>query len=212
MEKRFVDIHTHKSDPDPEVLCLRSFGFGRDESMPPEPFSAGVHPWDAGTADLTAAQRFLQTVPAVAIGEIGLDYLRPADRKIQRQALEMQLEIAVRRNLPVILHCVKAYNDLYAILKDHSLRGVIFHGYTGSPQQTRQLEEAGYCFSLGPVSFRSPRTMEALRAMPPERLFLETDTVPLSVRKVYDQASAALGVAPEALQRTLIENYKRIFV
>ena len=212
MKQRFIDIHTHKSNSDPEVLSLHSFAFGRDDALPAAPFSAGIHPWDAERVDRPTALRFLQDIPADAIGEIGLDYVRAVDRTLQRQILEAQLLVAQQRNLPVIIHCVKAYQDMLPLLKGRPLRGVILHGYIGSPQQMQALIEAGFYISFGYTAFRSPKTMESLRLMPSDRLFLETDTALLSIKEVYNMVSQALKLELESLQTIIFNNYKRIFV
>ena len=72
--------------------------------------TAGVHPWDAATQDAaTLGQRL---GGAQAVGETGLDFVRGADRAAQLSALRTQLRLARERGLPVVLHCVRAFEPV----------------------------------------------------------------------------------------------------
>ena len=91
-------------------------------------------------------------------------------------------------------------------------RAVIFHGFIGSPEQARQALAKGYCLSFGERTFRSPRSMEALRATPSGQLFLETDDSPVPIGEIYARAAGLRGESVAELQRTTTENYERIFI
>ena len=136
-----IDIHTHRKEPD--AAALRSIRLGTD-AVPSDGslFSAGIHPWDSEKAD-PQGLRQLETLPCAAIGEIGLDYAVSVDRTAQREWLVRQLEIARRRGLPVILHCVKAYNEMLPTLRPFDIPAV-FHGVAGSKQLAGQGLKAGY--------------------------------------------------------------------
>ncbi|MDL2320084.1 TatD family hydrolase [Alistipes sp. OttesenSCG-928-B03] len=210
---RFVDIHTHNMQPQPDTVAVYSHRIGHG-ALPPEgmPFSAGVHPWDAAAVDLESALAYLETAPAVAVGEIGLDFATDIDRTRQAEVFAAQLRIAERRCLPVVIHCVRAYNEALRILNDFSLQGVVFHAYTGSEQQTQALLDAGYFISVGRRSLHSPKTVAALRALLPlDRLFAETDDDPDTVAYIYKGMAAALGVAERELEVQIMDNFKRIF-
>ena len=188
----FVNIHTHR--PTGTGIELRT---------------AGVHPWDAGAQD--AATLGLRLGEAQAVGETGLDFVRGADRAAQYAALRAQLRLARERGLPVVLHCVRAFEPLMRELAACEPRAVIFHGFVGSPEQARQALAKGYFLSFGERAFASPRTLAALRATPLSQLFLETDDSPVPIAEIYARAAEARGVPAEALQRATLENYKRIF-
>ena len=187
---RYVDIHTHHP-------TLRHI----------EPQAVGVHPWRA------AEQRFdeLSLEGAVAIGEIGLDYACEVDRVVQERVLREQLAVAERRDLPVVLHCVRAFEPMMKILSEYDLRAVIFHGFIGSVQQAERAVSRGYYLSFGVGAFRSPKTLEALRLMPLDRLFVETDESEVGIENVYERVAQARGVELEELKYKLEENYKKIF-
>jgi TatD DNase family protein len=183
-------------------------------ALPAPPFSVGVHPWQPGGPgfDLAEALREVETAPAVAIGEIGLDFAPTvaSDRGEQEMIFSAQLRIAVERALPVVLHCVRAFEPAMDILSTFSLPGVVFHGFVGSREQAARAARAGYCLSFGERSFASPKTVEAMRATPPERLFLETDDSPNTIRKIYTRAAEILGIPLEGLARQIHDNYARL--
>lgn len=211
MQDRFVDIHTHKLYHDSTVY-IYSYAVG---SPTPPPagiaYSAGVHPWDAGTVDMESALEYLRTAPVVAIGEVGLDYAARSDKDRQKAVLREQLAVAESRRLPVIIHSVRSYNDVIPILKEYDLPAVIFHGYIGSPELTRQIIAEGYYISFGPRSLHSPKTVESLRITPAEQLFLETDDYDEDIGSVYRSAAEVLGVPVRQLQQITNQNFNNIF-
>lgn len=206
---RYIDIHTHRAAPG--VLAVVSLPAGAGAPSGGTLFSAGIHPWDAGSADLDRALEYLRTTPAAAIGEVGLDFAHAADRQTQERVLRPQLGIAQDRGLPVVVHCVKAYNEMLGILADYNLRAVIFHSYVGSPQQTETIIGRGYYVSAGPVSLRSPKTLESLAGVPLDRLLAETDDSGEDIRDVYAKLAAATERSLDELAAAMESNFKTIF-
>lgn len=186
---------------------------GESEQACPPPCSAGIHPWSLAHLDDPTIKNLLkklETDPNLsAIGEIGLDYFRPIDPIRQRSVFERQLTIATSRHLPVILHTVRAWDDTFAALERHRPEPVLFHGFTGNRQQADQILRKGYYLSFGPRSLRSPKTIEALRTTPPDRLFLETDDAPDSIRDVYTTVAEILNTSVDTIRHTLYNNYKK---
>lgn len=192
MTDRFVNIHTHR--PTGRGIELRT---------------AGIHPWDAGKEDVSTLVPLLGGVQA--IGETGLDFVRGADRAVQLAAFRAQLALARERQMPVILHCVRAFEPVMRELDACRPRAVIFHGFIGSPEQARRAVGKGYYLSFGQRAFASPKTLESLRETPLSRLFLETDDSDVPIEEIYARAAGVKGIAQEELQRATLENYERIF-
>ena len=188
----FVNIHTHRPT-------------GRDIEIA----VAGVHPWDAGHGDIAETESAIGRIDA--IGEIGLDYACKVDRDAQQRIFESQLELAERNGLPVVLHCVKAFEPVMKTLAKYRLKAVIFHGFIGSREQMLRAVETGYYISFGERTFASPKTMEAMREIPKERMFLETDDSPTDIAEIYRRTAEITGIGMEMLQRIIIENYNIIF-
>jgi TatD DNase family protein len=193
------DAHTHLDDPafdaDRDAVCARAHGAGvgglaiaaadpadwaRAQAVAARigaSLALGVHPWfaDAATAAVLDA---LAAAEVDAVGEIGLDALRGPDAPTQERALRAQLAVARARELPVVLHAVRAVDRVLAILRRDGLprAGGLLHGFEGSAAQARAAVAAGLCVGIGPsVTRPSARRAEAIRAIPAARLCLETD-------------------------------------
>lgn len=188
----YVNIHTHR--PTGSGIELRT---------------EGVHPWDADMQLVATLGERLSD--AQAVGETGLDFVHGPSREVQTEALRAQLRLARERELPVVLHCVRAFEPLMCELAACEPRAVIFHGFIGSPEQARQALAKGYFLSFGERAFASPKTLAALRETPLSQLFLETDDSPVPIAEIYARAAEAKGVPEEELQRAILDNYKRIF-
>lgn len=166
------------------------------------------------TAGLAAKWMEVTEVAAAgiqAIGEIGLDFACHSDRTLQIEVLRIQLRLARRTGLPVVLHCVRAFEPLMRELAACRPREVIFHGFIGSPEQARTALSHGCYLSFGERTFASPKSLRALHEVPLDRLFLETDDAPVSIERIYDRAARELGLEVGVLRRATYENYKRIF-
>lgn len=188
----YVNIHTHR--PTGSGIELRT---------------AGVHPWNADMQEVASLGERLSDVQAV--GETGLDFVHGPSRDVQFEALRAQLRLARERGLPVVLHCVRAFEPLMRELAACEPRTVIFHGFIGSPEQARQAFAKGYLLSFGERTFASPKTLAALRETPLSQLFLETDDSPVPIAEIYARAAEARGIPVEELQRATLANYERIF-
>ena len=188
----YVNIHTHR--PTGSGIELRT---------------EGVHPWDADMQLVATLGE--QLSDAQAVGETGLDFVHGPSREVQTEALRAQRRLARERGLPVVLHCVRAFEPLMRELAACEPRAVIFHGFIGSPEQARRALAKGYFLSFGERAFASPKTLAALRETPLSQLFLETDDSPVPIEEIYARAAEARGVPTEVLQRATLANYERIF-
>ena len=151
--------------------------------------TAGIHPHDASRGksafdSLSATiNTHQQNKKIVAIGECGLDYNKNHSSKSdQFKMLEWQLELSDKLNLPVVFHVRDAWEDFFAILKDHpGTRGVI-HSFTGYSDHVEQANKFDLYFGInGIMTFtKDSKQIEALKQIPSERLLLETDCPYLS--------------------------------
>lgn len=146
----------------------------------------GVHPMRAvqfGKDALARLERLASD--AVAIGEIGLDYsYADVPRDIQQAAFRAQLLLAVRRGLPVLLHCRRAFADLLVILREERVDtvGGVMHAFSGSPEIAAECVKLGlYIGVAGPVTYENAiRPVEVVRRIPLVHLLLETDAPDLA--------------------------------
>ena len=190
--RTYVNIHTHRPTGHGVELC-----------------TAGIHPWEADRMPVNSLLPLGGTVQA--IGETGLDFAKGAPREAQYAAFRAQLQLARQHGLPVVIHCVRTFNEVMRELAACPPRTAIFHGFIGSPEQARQAVAAGHYLSFGERTFRSPKTVEAMRTTPLERLFLETDDSPTPIEEIYRRAAERLGIPETRLQEAALANYKTIF-
>jgi len=145
-------------------------------------YSVGVHPWNAGAFDMAELEKSACNPLVKAIGETGLDALRGPSVDVQEAVFRRHVELSERLGLPLIIHCVKAFDRLIAIRKEiKPSQTWIIHGFRGKPQQARQLLDAGFHLSLGP-KFNT----ETARIIPAERLHIETDDSDVDISEVAE--------------------------
>lgn len=145
----------------------------------------GLHPtsvdanWEERLAKVEKALRSGRTF--YGIGEVGLDlYWDKTYINEQKQALKIQAEWALELNLPLIIHCRNAHNELLDVMskyKDTSLRG-IFHSFGGSIDEAKELLSfENFMLGInGIVTFKKSTLPETLKQLPLERIVLETDS------------------------------------
>ena len=142
--------------------------------------TAGVHPhdakdWSPQSADWLA--RALADPRVVAAGEMGLDYhYDHSPRDAQHAAFRAQLAIAADAARPVIIHAREADDDVAAILRSDARTPVVLHSFSSGPALLRAGLDLGHYLSFsGMVTFRNWALDDAIRAVPLERLLIETD-------------------------------------
>lgn len=142
----------------------------------------GLHPCylpQHSDADLERLDAWLRLHPAAAVGECGLDYFDPQlDRDHQLRLLRGQFEIALRFDLPLVLHARRAFEAMILELRrfGRPLRGVV-HSFSGSAEQARELWKLGFHVGIGgPVTYeRARRLRRVVAGIPLDSLLLETD-------------------------------------
>lgn len=140
----------------------------------------GQHPHDAkmGTPALKKLKQLVGKSKVVAIGECGLDYYYLHSQKdVQQQVFRAQIELAIQHNLPLIFHVREAFDDFFKILDEYSdVRGVV-HSFTADRKTLYKILERDLFVGLnGIMTFtKDAEQLAAARAVPLERLVLETD-------------------------------------
>ena len=117
---------------------------------------------------------------SVYVGECGLDrWVHDPNIEEQKEVFVSQLTLAAEHNLPISIHCLKAWGPLLDILKKNHLpdRGFLLHSYGGSPELVPELVDLGAYFSFSGYFLRENkgRVREAFRRIPPHRVMVETD-------------------------------------
>ena len=144
----------------------------------------------------------------VALGEIGLDKVCTIPFQRQQDIFKLQLELAANNHMPVVLHCVKAWDELIEITSGFQ-HTMIVHGYTGSVELTQRLLEKGFSFSVGKAILDSrSKIQRSIQAIPLTSLFCETDDGDISIQAIYEGVSAALKIKCGELREAIFANYK----
>ncbi|MBQ2424602.1 MAG: TatD family hydrolase, partial [Alistipes sp.] len=105
---------------------------------------------------------------------------------------------------------VRAFEPMMKILENYALKFVIFHGFIGSVEQAQRAVKRGYYLSFGHRTFHSPKSIEALKATPVDRLFFETDECTIDIEEIYNRAAEILAVPRNILEYITQENFKHI--
>jgi TatD DNase family protein len=176
----------------------------RQGSLPASAFySVGIHPWHVDTASMDEVREYAVLPAIVAIGETGLDRIsaKDADRFGRQQELfSAHAELSEQVRKPLIIHCVKAWEELLRIRK--TIRPTmpwVIHGFRGKDVLASQLVRAG-CY----LSFGKYYHTEALRvAWQEQRLLTETDDAEDDIRNVCKQIAAELDVTEEMLSEEI---------
>jgi TatD DNase family protein len=251
---RFIDSHCHLADTafdgDREAVVERAIEAGAalvicigaslaDAARARElaarypllRWTAGLHPQDAArfhaSTDLPALEALLDA-GAVAVGECGLDFhYDDAPRAAQLESFEAQLSLAAQKSLPVIVHTREAEAET-AFMVDRAARdGVVgvLHCYTGSlALAERALSYGWYVSFSGIITFRNWTDLELVRAIPADRLLVESDAPylapvprrgkrnePAWVTHTIERLAAVRGATPEDLAIRTAENAARLF-
>jgi len=145
--------------------------------------AVGIHPCDCNgvsDADLTRLEAMLDEPCVVALGEIGLDYhWKTVKPEVQKEFFIKQLEIAKRKDKPVIIHSRDAIQDTYDILKttDISKIGGVMHAYSSSAEMAKEFVKLNMMISIsGVITFaNAKKTREVAQAVSLDDLLIETD-------------------------------------
>ena len=144
----------------------------------------GLHPEmveNYNLSDIKFIENNISNDKIVAIGEIGLDYHYTKDNKEkQKNLFEMQLKLAEKYNVPVIVHSRDATEDTINILKKYNVKGII-HSFSGSEETAKQYIKMGFLLGInGVVTFKNCNLKEVLKNVSIENIVLETDSPYLS--------------------------------
>mgnify|MGYP001167324381 FL=1 len=193
-------------------------------------FAAGMHPWwqDRAVQGWEAVCRdFLAHPRCVAVGECGLDKHIDTPMDEQEFLLDIHLELARSCDKPLILHCVKAHNELIRRPRRHRYPGGgVVHAFSGSAEMAQTYWQMGFRLGVGGVITyeRARKTRDAVSRVPLEALLLETDApdMPVSGRQgernspeflpLIAQALAGLrGCSEEQVARQTTDNTRQLF-
>ncbi len=208
----YINIHTHHLSKDNGVFLFNNrFGFDKEFYLE-KYFSIGIHPWDANLqVSILELEKIIQYKNCLAIGECGLDKVIEIDLEIQKKIFISQLDLAVKFQKPVIIHCVKAFDELIEICSlYHSKIPLIIHGFNKSLELGKQLINKGFYISLNHSIFKKEDVDFSI--LPFEKLFLETDNnESIIIEEVYQKAAANFQIHEDDLKEKIYSNFVTLF-
>jgi len=211
----YYNIHTHfPSDHSDEVTIVNRIIKGtkmqRGEKGERDFLSVGIHPWyiDDAEKQIKQLREFSIFPEVVAIGEAGLDKLTDTSFDIQQQVFIQQTNLAEELQKPLIIHCVKAWQELIAIKKQiNPGTAWIIHGFRGKPDLAEQLLHQGFYLSFG--EHFNPEALSV--SWESTRLFAETDDATINIRSIYQQIATTLHISKEEIARQIQRNFHLVF-
>ncbi|MDD5035263.1 MAG: TatD family hydrolase [Methylococcaceae bacterium] len=210
----FVNIHAHGPQTGTEIRITNVDDL---DAPPTGHISVGIHPWTLSEENrnekLSRLQAFLAQCPILAIGECGLDLLAKASLPLQQAVFEEQIRIAWEWDKPLIIHCVKAHNELIRLWKSARVKvPAIVHGFDSKPEIARQLLSHGFHLSFGKALLNpGSNACRVIAFCPPQRLFLETDDCDIAIQTFYSLAAKSRNVRIETLQECIMANFASLF-
>jgi TatD DNase family protein len=215
----FIDIHVHNGNPAEGNFILESL-MAHEEKLPERihgvAYTFGIHPWfldeNNHINQLKAVEETVTNPDIIAIGEAGFDKVRGPSPDLQRKVFELQVGISEKVGKPLIIHCVKAWDELLAVKKiwKPSMPWMI-HGFRGNLQLARQLLSKGMYLSVWFEYVLRPESADLLRSLPHDRFFLETDGADVDIRDIYKKVANDTDIAVEELKIRMRENFFKFF-
>ena len=191
----------------------------------------GLHPTHVKenvAEELAFVKEWLDKRNFYAVGEIGIDlYWDKTFLQQQQDAFKQQIVWAKEKNLPIVIHCRDAFDEIFEVLeevKDDKLYG-IFHCFTGNLEQAKQAISYNTKLGIGGVvTFKNGKIDKFLNEIPLNQVVLETDApylAPTPYRGKRNESSYILnvlnklvdiyGLAPEEIAKITTQNSKDIF-
>ena len=211
----YIDVHTHRISLDEKVFAIvNSYPNTTDFSRP---FSIGIHPWflEAATLqkDLVIVAEKLQEPHCFALGECGLDTLTATDFELQKVAFKKQILLSEQYKKPLIIHCVKAVQELLQLKKEiQPTQTWVFHGFNKNIQVAQSLQKNGIVLSFGAAIIHSQKLQAVLLALPLEGILLETDDAEEPIEDVYEKVATLKQIAISEVKEQIRKNFKNIFI
>ena len=152
-------------------------------------------------------RKAIENKHVVAIGECGLDKLKGPSMELQKVVFKEQIAMAEEHGLPLVIHCVKASNELVQLKRQtHPDQPWIIHGFRGKEALAKEFIQHGFYLSFG-ACYQE----EALRSVPVERLFIETDESELSIEDIYLRVAQSRGMDLKELTESIKKNVEKVF-
>jgi TatD DNase family protein len=215
----FIDIHTHGSVPSPGIFSVETL-MAHENRIPQEQvglaFTSGIHPWYLSVESHDGMLAYVAVTAAdrsvIAVGEAGFDKIKGPAMDLQKKTFEEQVLIAEEHKKPVVIHCVRAWEELLAEHKKlKPLTPWLVHGFRGKKELALQLISRGIYLSFWFDFITRPEAASLLKSLPVDHIFLETDGSGADIRDIYIKVSGDLGLTVNELKSQIFSNFNEFF-
>lgn len=218
-EGDYIDIHTHGAIPLPGIFAIETL-MAHEGRLPSQTdgltFSAGIHPWYLNRENHDSLLSYVSARASggeiIAVGEAGFDRLKGPDMDFQKKTFSEQMKIASENRLPVVIHCVKAWEELIA--EHHRLKPDkpwLVHGFRGKKELALQLISRGIYLSFWFDYVTRSEATALVRSVPVNYIFLETDGSGADIKSIYKKVSEDLDLTTDELKSQIFRNFNTFF-
>ncbi len=206
----YINLHTHNKQHN-EDIAIYNLQLPNEEPNK-HLCSAGLHPWHINHENYKEVIKKIKEIAknkeVVAIGECGLDKTCTTPFELQKEAFKEQIAISEDVEKPVIIHCVKSYNEIIALKKDiKPLQPWIIHGFRGKAETAKMLSVAGIIISIGEKF--NPDIRQTISS---DNIFIESDESKLPIDEIYRNIANIWHITSHELQERVEKLYKKVFV
>jgi TatD DNase family protein len=215
----YIDIHNHGATVSPGIFVVENLMAHENvypSDTPGMAYTCGIHPWflnEGNRKKLLDKVREAILHPAViGLGEAGFDKIKGPPLELQRRVFGEQIAFAEQAGKPVIIHCVRAWDELLMAHKKLRPRlPWLVHGFRGNKELGLQLISKGFYLSFWFDFILRHESADLIKSLPAERIFLETDGSGADIKEIYNKVSTDLGISVEELKNQIIRNFNEFF-
>jgi TatD DNase family protein len=215
----YIDIHVHDGTPASGIFILESL-MAHEGKSPADTsgvgYTCGIHPWFLTEVNhkqlLYSVESSISLPGVIAVGEAGFDRLRGPSVELQRQTFEEQVKISEETAKPVVVHCVRGWDELLLVRK--KLRPKmpwLVHGFRGNVELATQLLSKGMYLSFWFDFILRPESSGLLKKLPLNKIFLETDGADVDIRDIYKKVANDLDLSVDELKSMILKNFGDFF-
>ena len=182
----------------------------------------GIHPWDLESIsekELEEVLKILRLSGAMGIGEVGVDGRIKRSIRRQVEVFKLFCEISAELDLPVNVHALDAWDQVFEIMLKMDVRRALFHWYTGPIKLLRDIGEAGYYISINPAVRIQPKHRKVLENAELDMIITESDgpynyrglrLKPTMISDLMEFISNVKGVDRISLEKIIERNFERL--
>lgn len=216
----YIDIHVHGGTPGSGIFILESL-MAHEEKLPVDipgvAYTYGIHPWflteDNHKELIDSVKNTVTDNGIIAIGEAGFDRLRGPSLELQRIVFEEQIAISEELRKPVVIHCVRAWDEVLSVQKKLKPKMPwLIHGFRGNLELATQLLSKGMFLSFWYGFVLRPESGYLLKNLPAGRIFLETDGAEVDIRHIYNKVATDLNMPVIELKSIIFNNFFKCLI